>query len=192
VLGAARCAVPVKTLADGADLAARAVAACGPGADAHLSVELRAGRLLLTVRPPGIALVEQITAALRAAGAVPGPDAGGRSVQALEVAIDALDVAAIRPFWRAVLGYVEVGAADLVDPLDVGPGIWFQRMDAPRPQRNRIHLDVSVPHDEAPRRIEAALAAGGRLVSDARAPMFWVLADPEGNEACVSTWQGRD
>ncbi|HEU5418849.1 MAG TPA: VOC family protein [Streptosporangiaceae bacterium] len=65
-------------------------------------------------------------------------------------------------------------------------------MDQPRPQRNRIHFDVSVPHDEAARRIEAALAAGGRLLSDAEAPAFWILGDAEGNEACVTTWQGRD
>jgi 4a-hydroxytetrahydrobiopterin dehydratase len=49
-----------------------------------------------------------------------------------------------------------------------------------------------VPHDQAPARLEAALAAGGRLLSDAAAPAFWVLADPEGNEACITTWQARD
>jgi 4a-hydroxytetrahydrobiopterin dehydratase len=65
-------------------------------------------------------------------------------------------------------------------------------MSEPRPQRNRIHLDISVPHDEARRRIENALAAGGVLVSDTEAPAFWVLADAEGNEACITTWQGRD
>ncbi len=65
-------------------------------------------------------------------------------------------------------------------------------MDEPRPQRNRIHLDVIVPHDVAEERVAAALAAGGRLVSADRAPAFWVLADAEGNEACVCTWQGRD
>ena len=64
-------------------------------------------------------------------------------------------------------------------------------MDVARPQRNRIHVDVSVPHDGAQARLEAALAAGGRLLSDAEAPAFWVLADAEGNEACVTTWQGR-
>ena len=26
----------------------------------------------------------------------------------------------------------------------------------------------------------------------AEAPAFWVLADPEGDEACITTWQGRD
>ena len=65
-------------------------------------------------------------------------------------------------------------------------------MDAPRPQRNRIHVDVAVPHDQAASRIATALSAGGTLVSAAHAPAFWVLADAEGNEACVTTWQGRD
>src|SRR5262249_58447441 len=99
--------------------------------------------------------------------------------------------------WKAVLGYTdEPGASGpedaLVDPVGQGPAVWFQRMDAPRTQRNRIHFDVSVPHDEAPRRIQAALAAGGTLVTDAWAPAFWVLADAESNEARVTTWQGRD
>ena len=122
---------------------------------------------------------------------------GERAVQVLEIGIDALDAAAIRPFWQAVLGYVDEpgrsGPWDgLIDPLGQGPAVWFQEMDAPRPQRNRIHFDVSVPHDEAEPRIRAALAAGGKLLSDAEAPAFWVLADAEGNEACITTWQGRD
>lgn len=118
--------------------------------------------------------------------------------QALEIAIDALDIPAVRPFWKAVLAYddepppAEDPQPALVDPAGIGPAFWFQQMDAPRPQRNRIHLDVSVPHDVAERRVEAAIAAGGHLVSDASAPAFWVLADPEGNEACVCTWQARD
>lgn len=120
-----------------------------------------------------------------------------RSVQEWEVAIDALDVASIRAFWKAVLGYTDEtgkhGPEDrLVDPLRQGPAVWFQRMTEPRPQRNRIHIDISVPHDEAPGRIAAALAAGGHVVSDERAPSYWVLADREGNEVCVTTWQGRD
>jgi 4a-hydroxytetrahydrobiopterin dehydratase len=80
----------------------------------------------------------------------------------------------------------------LLDPARHGPAVWFQQMDAPRPQRNRIHLDVSVPHDQLQRRLAAALEAGGRLLTDEHAPAFWVLADAEGNEACLTTWQGRD
>jgi 4a-hydroxytetrahydrobiopterin dehydratase len=49
-----------------------------------------------------------------------------------------------------------------------------------------------VAGDEAEARVRAALAAGGKLVSDEAAPSFWVLADAEGNEACVCTWLQRD
>jgi 4a-hydroxytetrahydrobiopterin dehydratase len=120
-----------------------------------------------------------------------------RPVQMLELAIDALDIAAVLPFWRAVLGYSDEPAPDgppsaIVDPAGQLPAVWFQQMDAPRPQRNRIHFDVTVAHDEAEPRVRAALAAGGVLVSDSAAPSFWVLADAEGNEACVCTWLGRD
>jgi 4a-hydroxytetrahydrobiopterin dehydratase len=116
----------------------------------------------------------------------------------VEIAIDALDIDAVRPFWQAVLGYEEEpprapGASvdAIVDPNRIGPAFWFQQMDAERPQRNRIHVDVTVPHDVAEERIAAAIAAGGTLVSDKRARAFWILADPEGNEACVCTWQDR-
>jgi 4a-hydroxytetrahydrobiopterin dehydratase len=118
-------------------------------------------------------------------------------VQTLEVGIDAMDIPAIRPFWKAVLGYVDEPGRDdptdpIVDPVRKGPAIWFQQMDEPREQRNRIHFDITVPHDEAEARIAAALAAGGRLLSDRRARAFWILADAEGNEICVCTWQDRD
>jgi 4a-hydroxytetrahydrobiopterin dehydratase len=116
----------------------------------------------------------------------------------LEVAVDALDIPAVRPFWKAVLGYVddpgEQGnpTGGLVDPAGQLPAVWFQQMDAPRPQRNRLHLDVTVAHDEGEARVRAALAAGGRLVDDSAARAFWILADVEGNEVCVCTWQDRD
>jgi len=80
----------------------------------------------------------------------------------------------------------------LVTTMNDKAPVELRELPEPRPQRNRIHFDVSVPHDEARHRIQAALAAGGTLLSDARAPAFWVLADAEGNEACVTTWQGRD
>jgi len=97
----------------------------------------------------------------------------------------------------AVLGYADEpthhGATDaIVDPVGQLPAVWFQQMDAPRPERNRMHVDITVAHDEAEARLAAALAAGGRLVRDAEAPAFWVAADPEGNEVCICTWQNRD
>ncbi len=91
-----------------------------------------------------------------------------------------------------MLGYQEWGDEDLLDPHRSGPSFWFEAMDAPRPQRNRIHIDISVPHDQAEARAAVALAAGGRLVSDEHAPAWWTLADAEGNEAGVATWMGRE
>jgi 4a-hydroxytetrahydrobiopterin dehydratase len=109
------------------------------------------------------------------------------------MAIDAMDIPAIRPFWKAVLGYVdEPGSDGIVDPAGQLPAIWFQQMDAPRRQRNRVHFDITVAHEEAEPRVRTALAAGGRLVDDSFARSFWVLADAEGNEVCVCTWTDRD
>ncbi len=141
---------------------------------------------------------ERLARAVSALAVERGHRADPRPSTSLEVAIDALDIAAVLPFWRAVTAYAPEntprGPADdsIVDPRGIGPALWFQQMTEPRPQRNRIHLDVVVPHDEAEDRIAAALAAGGRLVSDDRARAFWILADVEGNEACLCTWQDRD
>ena len=113
-------------------------------------------------------------------------------VQTVQVSIDALVGPEVMPFWRTVLGYGQSGDEDLLDPYRRGPSFWFQQMDAPRPQRNRIHVDISVPHDQAEARIAAAIAVGGHLVSDQHAPAWWTLADAEGNEVDVATWLGRD
>ena len=182
---------------------ARLVAAIGalPGLDEHPpDVDVRHDGVtvrLVTITQDDFGLTErdldlarQVSAMARELGLPADPSA----VQTVFVTIDALDLPTVMPFWRAVLGYVDRADSpeDLIDPRFRGPSLWFQQLDAPRPQRNRIHFDVAVPHDEAADRIAATLAAGGRLLSDEEAPAFWVLADAEGNEACITTWQGRD
>jgi 4a-hydroxytetrahydrobiopterin dehydratase len=131
-----------------------------------------------------VELARQISGAARELDVEADP---GR-VQHVQVAIDATAPSAVRPFWRAVLGYDEVGTEDVFDPLRRGPTFWFQQMDTPRPQRNRIHIDVYVPHDQVEGRIAAAVAAGGRVISDENAPGWWTLADPEGNEVDLAIW----
>ncbi|MEU4501674.1 VOC family protein [Streptomyces sp. NPDC024089] len=130
-----------------------------------------------------VELARQISAVARALDIPADPSA----VQTVQVTVDALAGPDVVAFWRALLGYQDRADSgeDLMDPRRRGAPFYFQQMDAPRPQRNRVHIDVWVPYDQAEARIAAALAAGGRLVNDADAPSNWVLADPEGNEACV-------
>ncbi|MCV7228740.1 VOC family protein [Mycolicibacterium komossense] len=207
ILGAIQTHVQVPSLIAATSAASIAATAAGNEGDRHLDIDVRSRQAVLRLQDAqagattgrDLRLARQITEALVGQGFLtnPGTDA---VVQELEIAIDALDIAAIRPFWKAVTGYVDEpgpldspdGGGALVDPLHRSPTIWFQQMDAPRPQRNRIHFDIDVPHDSAPARIAAALAAGGTMVKDSAAPAYWVLADPEGNEACICTWQGRD
>jgi 4a-hydroxytetrahydrobiopterin dehydratase len=201
MLGAIQTEVLAPSLMEATEAASLAVSAAGADGQGHLTVDIRADRAVLRLQSAeagwvtgrDIRLAHRVSGALAARGLQPTP---GGSLQALEIAIDALDISAVRPFWKAITGYADEPGSELqaalIDPSGRGPAIWFQQMDAPRPQRNRIHLDIDVPHDAASARIDAALAAGGTLLSDRAAPAFWVLADPEGNEACICTWQGRD
>ena len=195
VFGGACAHFRVESFAAGLQLV-EAIGGLAETANHHPDVDLRYRGVTVRLRSHDlgglserdVALARQISAAAQRVGATPDPSA----VQTIQIALDALVPANVMPFWRALLGYEEIGAEDLVDPQGRAPSIWFQRMDVARPQRNRIHVDVSLPHDQARPRIAAALAAGGRLVSDANAPEWWTLADAEGNEADVATWEGRE
>jgi 4a-hydroxytetrahydrobiopterin dehydratase len=200
ILGAIYAEVRVPSLAEATAAASLAVSAVGTDGQGHLTVDIRADRAVLRLHSADVAavtgrdirLAHDVSGALSSRGLQLAPG----TAQALEIAIDALDIPLVRPFWKAITGYADEPGSELnaalIDPSGRGPAIWFQQMDAPRPQRNRIHIDVDVPHEAAGARIDATIAAGGRLLSDAEAPAFWVLADPEGNEACICTWQGRD
>jgi 4a-hydroxytetrahydrobiopterin dehydratase len=172
-----------------------AIGRLADAANQHPDVDLRSDGVTVRLGTPGVGLTErdvalsrQISVAARELG-VPVDLTG---LQIVQVAIDALVIPDVMPFWRAVLGYQEIGDEDLLDPHVQAPPFWFQQMDATRPQRNRIHIDVYVPHDQAEARVAAAIAAGGHLVSDENAPGWWTLADAEGNEVDVASWPDRD
>lgn len=132
------------------------------------------------------ALAARLQVAARELGATADP-ALPRLVQLF---FDAADVAAVRAFWAAALGYVHDrrdGLSDLVDPRRLGPVLAFQDIDTSETerlrQRNRFEIELAVPGDAAPARVDAAVAAGGRVLEagDGR----WRVADPEGNELVV-------
>ena len=116
-----------------------------------------------------------------------------KAVTQIELALDTAGLAAVGPFWAALLtGSTDsLTGDDVVDPTGRVPLLWFQDTDAHETPRQRFHIDLWVPHDVAEERIAAAVAAGGRVVADENAPSFVVLADPEGNKACVCTCLNR-
>ena len=109
----------------------------------------------------------------------------------VEPGLDTWDADEVLPFWQALLGTPENDRGEVIDPLAFTPTIWFQETGRHETPRQRWHFDVWVPIDEAESRIAAAVAAGGSIVDDSEAPSFTVVADPQGNRACVCTHSGR-
>jgi 4a-hydroxytetrahydrobiopterin dehydratase len=167
--------------------------------DHHPDLDLAYGRLdvrLIShdvggVTSRDVALAKTISELALAAGATSHPE----RTSVLELALDSADVAEIRPFWAALLDYDTVeawGEIQLRDATGRRATIWFQPTDAHDVPRQRWHLDLRIPPEVVEGRIAAAIAAGGELVDDTAAPAYWVLADPQGNRACLTTWQGRE
>jgi len=199
LLGRFEAVYPVASLSEAAELAS--VATSAVGSSAEVSIDLRSDRVRVMVgafRGVDELVTEEldrVAGAIQRAGWTPAPPTSarfGRPTMALELAIDAIDPEAIRPFWKAALNFVEAPDGSLLDPADQFPSLWFQQMEVPRTQRNKIHLDVTVAHDEAEARIAEVIAAGGVVGPTSLPPSFTVLIDPEGNEVCICTWTGRD
>ncbi|MBM7786162.1 VOC family protein [Tenggerimyces flavus] len=191
---------PVSSPQQGAEVAAVA-AGMADEAGMPMMIDLRPGGVLLDTgkdqewNDPFPELARKIQAAARGMGLAADP----APLRFVQVGIDAADVPVLRHFWRTVLGYEEdqrEHVTDLFDPRRLNAPVFFLEIDTSeedrRKQRNRIHVDVFVPNDQAQARIDAALAAGGRIVYDAEAPEWWTLADPEGNEVDIAVSVGRE
>jgi 4a-hydroxytetrahydrobiopterin dehydratase len=188
--GGATAVFGVGSLAEAVELAS--VVAHVPGlersgvvltiADHHLTVRL--SRHFSQLERRHLDLARAITAVAQAQGAV--PDRG--AAQEVSLAIAAKPDAVDGGFWRAVLGYTGVTDASAVDPLGHGSSVWMQELDAAKPLRHAMHVDVSVAREHVEARLRAALDAGGRIVDDSEAPEQWTLADGAGNRVCVCAW----
>jgi 4a-hydroxytetrahydrobiopterin dehydratase len=117
------------------------------------------------------------------------------SITAIELALDTANATKLAPVWSALLtgddeaqGRGTIGD-DVRDATSRVPILWFQDTEPHETPRQRFHIDVQVPYDVAEQRIAAAVAAGAVIVDDSRAPWTTILADPDGNKACVGTMQ---
>jgi predicted enzyme related to lactoylglutathione lyase len=111
-----------------------------------------------------------------------------------EIVIDCADHEVVVPFWLAAMGsyvrhdvneqYVAIAPAERA----VGrPPILFQKVPEPKAVKNRVHMDL---RGESMAAEVARLEALGATVVAERGlgeDLRWtVMADPEGNEFCVS------
>jgi hypothetical protein len=83
-----------------------------------------------------------------------------------------------RMAWRS---YAAVRGAD-------GNRLLFQAVPEPKAGKNRVHLDIHVAEGARDGLVARLLEAGATKLWDGQlGPQTWVtLADPEGNELCVS------
>lgn len=131
-----------------------------------------------------IEVARAISAVAREHGATGDPAA----VQEVQLAVAAKPEAIDLGFWRAVLGYAPLHEDNCIDPLGQGSTVWMQDLDPAKPLRHAMHVDVSVARDHGEARMQAAVAAGGRVVDDSSAPGAWILADRSGNKVCIAAW----
>ena len=151
-------------------------------ADASLTVRL--SRDLWQLERRHVDLARAVSTVARAHGAAPDRSA----VQEVQLAIAAKRDAIDLGFWRAVLGYVPMADDNTVDPLGHGSTVWMQEIEEAKPLRHAMHLDVSVAREHVTARLQAALAACGRIVDKSHAPSHWTLADRAGNRVCLCAW----
>lgn len=139
----------------------------------------------------------------------------------VQVVFDCSDPDRLAKFWAAALHYKEqdppagyatwgafvkeqgvpeeewIAASAIVDPDKVGPRIYFQQLDTPKPRKNRVHLDLNVSgggkvsFEERVKRVNGEVdrllllgATKHRVWEDSNE--YWVvMQDPERNEFCV-------
>lgn len=133
----------------------------------------------------------RLAAGVQSAARALGLEADPTPYRFVQIGIAAVDVPAVRGFWKQTLGYEydpRPMVTDLYDPRRLNPVVFFQNLEADdtdrRRQANRLHVELAVPADRIDAVVRRGLGAGGRLVEDRPSQDVYdvTLADPEGNE----------
>lgn len=189
VLGALTTRIATADFARGLEVV-QAIGAVATEMDHHPDLDLRYAHLDVRLTSHDVhGVTDRDVRLARRISDLPDVRPDSTTITRLEFALDSPAFRTVQPFWAAVLA-MTAADNDLTDPHAALPSIWFQESGADEP-RQHWHPDVWLDPTQVQPRIDAALAAGGTLVSDAEAPSFWVLADPEGNKVCLCTWQDR-
>lgn len=170
-----------------ADAVARIPGLAGPDVLLTLTatgVTVRLTRDVWQIEARHVGLARAVSSVAKAQDAVADRAAVHEVQLAVAAKADAVDVG----FWRAVLGYAPLADDNAVDPLGHGSTVWMQTLDEAKTLRHAMHVDVSVAREHVAARLEAAVAAGGRIVDASQAPSHWTLADKAGNRVCICAW----
>ncbi len=111
-----------------------------------------------------------------------------------EIVIDCADHEVVVAFWLAALGdyvrhdvneqYVAIAPAERA----IGrPALLFQKVPEAKTVKNRVHLDLR--GDSMDAEVERLTALGATFIAEramGEGVRWTVMADPEGNEFCVS------
>jgi len=179
----------VGSLQDAARLAAAVAELPGLGPRTLLTVTSDRLTVKLTREMWGTELSHvEVARAISALAREHGAAADRGAVQEVQLAVAAKPEVIDLGFWRAALGYAPLHDDNCLDPLGQGSTVWMQDLDPEKPLRHAMHVDVSVARDHAEARMQAAVAAGGRVVDDSSAPGAWILADRSGNKVCIAAW----
>lgn len=122
-----------------------------------------------------------------------------------DITVDCRHPASLARFWAAALDghdvapydqaeldrLAAIGVSDpeddptvLVEAAD-GPRLFFQRVPEGKTVKNRVHLDLRCSDIEA--EVDRLVALGARVLSTWPDGDGIVMADPEGNEFCITT-----
>jgi 4a-hydroxytetrahydrobiopterin dehydratase len=149
-------------------------------------VTVRSAALGLTggIGAGDVVLARRVNEAAAALGLAPD----GRSLQTLGIAVAQGKDVDTQDFWLAALGYVRRNEAVIVDPHGRGPRFWFDEVRSGATGRGRTHVDTSVPNEHAQSRVDAAVAAGGRVALADDAPAWWGLVSPDNHSIDIAGW----
>lgn len=117
----------------------------------------------------------------------------------LELTFGYTNAAALAEFWKLAVGYVDApgpapnGVAWLYDPGGTAPSLCLLEVPEPESVKNRLHMDLVVSGERSRQekcwRVTAEvtrLRAAGVALPTELPGHHVVMADPEGNEGCVT------
>ena len=111
-----------------------------------------------------------------------------------EIVVDCADHEVVVPFWLAAMGDYQRHEVNeqyaAIAPRERGAGrptILFQKVPEAKVVKNRVHLDLR--GETMAVEVERLVALGATVIAErslGESTRWTVMADPEGNEFCVS------